>query len=168
MRLIEEGERVVRLDEEARVDERRETILRHSGAATGTYPPGISTSCAPTGPIDRARRPHAGLPRSPRRAGDRLCASVVTLADILVEPVRRGAAGPVGEALAALEVVPVELSAGDELALDELRARTGLKLPDCCVLMAARARGASVLSFDERLLRAAELSGIRIAEQSAT
>jgi hypothetical protein len=40
LRLIEEGERVVRLDEEARGRERRETILRHSGAATGTYPPG--------------------------------------------------------------------------------------------------------------------------------
>jgi predicted nucleic acid-binding protein len=100
-------------------------------------------------------------------AGDRLCASVVTLAEILVEPVRRGAAGPVREALAALEVAPVELRAGDELALAELRARTGLKLPDCCVLMAARVEEARVLSFDERLLRAADLSAIRIAEHSA-
>jgi hypothetical protein len=36
LRLIEDGERVVRLDEEARVGERRETSLRHSGATTGT------------------------------------------------------------------------------------------------------------------------------------
>jgi hypothetical protein len=40
LRLIAEGEKAVRADEGERVRVRREAILRHSGAATGMYPPG--------------------------------------------------------------------------------------------------------------------------------
>jgi hypothetical protein len=39
LRLIEEGERAVLAAEDAQVAERRERILRHSGVATGIYPP---------------------------------------------------------------------------------------------------------------------------------
>jgi predicted nucleic acid-binding protein len=96
-------------------------------------------------------------------AGERLCASVITLAEVLVGPARRGAARHVREALTDLGIAPVEVRAGEEAALAELRARTALRLPDCCVLLSARALTASILSFDERLLAAARAEGIAIA-----
>lgn len=87
-------------------------------------------------------------------------ASVVTLAEVLVGPARRHEAPRIRSVLAALEIAPVELRAADDLALAQLRASTGLKLPDCCVLLAARSVGARVLSFDERLLRSAGELGL--------
>ena len=61
------------------------------------------------------------------------------------------------EALADLraigvEVEPVEI---DAVQLAELRVSTGCKLPDCCVLALAQLLGVGVLTFDERLGRAA-------------
>jgi hypothetical protein len=40
LRLIKEGERAVLAGEKARVANRHAAIRRHSGAATGMYPPG--------------------------------------------------------------------------------------------------------------------------------
>jgi predicted nucleic acid-binding protein len=96
-------------------------------------------------------------------AGRRLYASVMTLAEVLAGAVRQHATAPVAEALTELDVRPVELRAYDHLELAELRARTGLKMPDCIVLLAARETNAAVLSFDERLLRAARDEGIAVA-----
>lgn len=78
----------------------------------------------------------------------------ITLAEALVYPTR---AGRGAEALADLraigvEVEPVEV---DAVRLAELRVSTGCKLPDCCVLALAQLLGAGVLTFDERLGRAA-------------
>lgn len=45
--------------------------------------------------------------------------------------------------------------------LATLRAETGLKLPDCCVLLAAQDAGAeAVLTFDEPLGREVERLGL--------
>jgi predicted nucleic acid-binding protein len=96
-------------------------------------------------------------------AADAFCASVVTLAEVLVGPARRGRVSLVQQALSDLMVVPVEPRTGDEATLAELRARTTLKLPDCCVLSSARLMHADILSFDERLLSAAKTEGIPIA-----
>ena len=89
-------------------------------------------------------------------AGDTLAASTLTLAEVLVGPARRGRLDDARAAIAALEVeeIPLATGAGGELAT--LRPETGLKLPDRCVLLAARdARASSVLTFDERLAKAA-------------
>ncbi|MDQ3276537.1 MAG: hypothetical protein M3Q39_16295 [Actinomycetota bacterium] len=40
--------------------------------------------------------------------------------------------------------------------LAQLRASTGLTMPDCCVLLAAEEAGATVASFDDRLTHTAE------------
>jgi predicted nucleic acid-binding protein len=98
-----------------------------------------------------------------KHAGRRLYASVMTLAEVLTGPVRQHAAARIADALTKLDVWPVELRAYDHLELAELRARTGLKMPDCIVLLAARGTDAAVLSFDERLLRAARDEGIAVA-----
>jgi predicted nucleic acid-binding protein len=86
----------------------------------------------------------------------------LTLAEVLVGPVRREAEEVVLAAVRALaiDVVPLgdaaqPASVGTALALARLRRETGLKMPDCCVLLIARQRGAQVLTFDERLARAA-------------
>jgi toxin FitB len=100
-------------------------------------------------------------------AADGFGASVVTLAEVLVGPARRGGTSRVQQALSDLMVVPVDLRDGHELMLAELRARTALKLPDCCVLVSARVLSADVLSFDDRLVSAAEQQGIRVARLSA-
>lgn len=45
--------------------------------------------------------------------------------------------------------------ARDTPQLARLRADTGLKMPDCCVLLAAEHTAARVASFDEQLIKAA-------------
>jgi predicted nucleic acid-binding protein len=90
-----------------------------------------------------------------------LACSPITIAEALVGPAR---AGRLDEARAALTTLGVrEVSLGPDAAarLAALRAETGLKLPDCCVLLAAQDAGAAgVLTFDERLVREAGLRGL--------
>ena len=84
-------------------------------------------------------------------AGETLGASTLTLAEVFVGPARRGRLGDARAAITALEVEEIPLASGAAGDLATLRAETGLKLPDCCVLLAARETGASgVLTFDER------------------
>ena len=68
-------------------------------------------------------------------------------------------------ARAALEDLGVDPVAGAHDAAGELaapRADTELRTPDCCVLYAAAIAGAeTVVAFDRRLARAAELRGLR-------
>jgi predicted nucleic acid-binding protein len=89
-------------------------------------------------------------------AGEALGASTLTLAKVFVGPARRGRLDDARTAIAALEVEEIPLAPGAAGDLATLRAETGLKLPDCCVLLAARdARASGVLTFDERLAKAA-------------
>jgi len=84
-----------------------------------------------------------------------LGASAITLAEILAAPAR---AKRLDEARAALERLGVrELGLGEDAParLAELRAASGRKLPDCCVLAAAQDHGGSVASFDADLRKAA-------------
>lgn len=78
----------------------------------------------------------------------------VTLAEALVYPTR---AGRGAEALADLRSIGVEVASVevDAVQLAELRVSTGCKLPDCCVLALAQHLGTGVLTFDDRLARAA-------------
>ena len=95
--------------------------------------------------------------------GDRaepLVASPLTLAEVLVGPVRAGRADLAGEALRQLGVEAVALNADAPRDLAELRVRTQLRLPDCCVLLAARTAGRYVVTFDDRLHRAAAELGL--------
>jgi predicted nucleic acid-binding protein len=47
--------------------------------------------------------------------------------------------------------------------LAELRAHTGLKLPDCCVLLTAERHGpAEIATFDARLARVAVERGLAV------
>jgi predicted nucleic acid-binding protein len=90
-------------------------------------------------------------------------ASVVTVAEVLAGPVRAGANRTAGAALRALRLVRAPLAGDAAEKLAGLRAETGLKLPDCCVLLAALDAGAArILTFDERLGRAAAAAGFEV------
>jgi predicted nucleic acid-binding protein len=97
-------------------------------------------------------------------ASERLACSVVTIAEVLVGPVRAGRGDAAVAALRDLDVdaVPLDVAATERLAV--LRAETGLRLPDCCVLLAAEATSAAVASFDDRLRRSAASRGLALTD----
>jgi toxin FitB len=90
--------------------------------------------------------------------------SPITLAEVLVGPARADRLRDARRAITDLGIVEIPL--GDDAAarLAALRAETALKMPDCCVLLAAEdAQAEAVLTFDDRLSRAAERRQLRIA-----
>jgi predicted nucleic acid-binding protein len=97
-------------------------------------------------------------------ADDDLGASPLTLGEVLVVPARDGRLGPVQAALRALDVRELAFPPDTAARLAQLRVDTGLKMPDCCVLLAAEDAGAAVASFDERLARAATDRGLRVVQ----
>jgi predicted nucleic acid-binding protein len=89
-----------------------------------------------------------------------LAASVVTVAEVLVGPARAGRLEAARSALAVLGVEEIAVGGDASVRLATLRAESSLKLPDCCVLLAARDAGAdTVLSFDDQLVAAARRAG---------
>lgn len=86
--------------------------------------------------------------------GETLAASPITLAEVLVGPARAGQLDRARDALETLGVRTVALDADSPARLATMRARTALKLPDCCVLVAAQTLRATVVTFDDRLAAA--------------
>lgn len=93
-------------------------------------------------------------------AGRALRASTVTLAEVLVGPARADRLGAATGALTTMGVEEVRLADDAATRLAQLRAATSLKLPDCCVLLAALDADADVRTFDERLAAAARHLGV--------
>lgn len=87
----------------------------------------------------------------------------VNVAEALVGPARLGKGAHASRAIAALGVVLLEHDDGTPGRLAELRATTGLPMPDCCALEAATASGARLATFDAGLAKAAAGLGIEIA-----
>lgn len=86
---------------------------------------------------------------------DDLGANSLTLAEVLVVPARNGRLEPVQRALRDLEVHELPFPPDTAVRLAQLRAGTGLRMPDCCVLLAAEHAVATVASFDNRLIKSA-------------
>lgn len=93
-------------------------------------------------------------------AAEPLACSVVTLAEVLVGPVRVGLRGVAIQAIEALGISVLELDAPAAEELASLRSETGLRLPDCCVLLAAERSAAQLATFDDRLGRSARERGL--------
>jgi predicted nucleic acid-binding protein len=88
--------------------------------------------------------------------------SPITLAEVLVGPAHADRLPDARAAVADLGIV--EIALGDDAAarLAMLRAETALKMPDCCVLLATEdAPADAILTFDDRLARAAERRRLR-------
>jgi predicted nucleic acid-binding protein len=89
-----------------------------------------------------------------------LGASTVTLAEVLIRPARADRLADAVSVLATIGVRELPLGADGAVRLAELRARTALKLPDCCVLLASLDVAADgVRTFDEPLAAAARRLG---------
>jgi len=86
----------------------------------------------------------------------------MTLAEVLVGGVRSGRGMAMRDALRAAGVQVAPYDADEPLRLAELRATTGLKLPDCCVMSLAIQHRASLATFDEALGAAARLRGVDV------
>lgn len=85
-------------------------------------------------------------------AGQQLAASALTLAEVLIGPARVGRLEVARDALEAMEIEEVAVEVGGAERLAQLRAETGLRLPDCCVPLTAQDTYAdAVLTFDARL-----------------
>jgi toxin FitB len=91
-----------------------------------------------------------------------LGASAITLAETLVAPARTEQLDEAKAALERLGVQEIELGEDAPAQLAKLRAETGRKLPDCCVLAAARRHEGSVASFDGGLCKAARKLGLAV------
>ncbi|MEX1142857.1 MAG: type II toxin-antitoxin system VapC family toxin [Thermoleophilaceae bacterium] len=93
-----------------------------------------------------------------------LGASPITLAETLVSPARGGRLADAETALQRLGVDELALGENAPGRLAQLRTDTGMKLPDCCVLLAAQDHDARVASVDTDLLKAASKPGLATAE----
>jgi predicted nucleic acid-binding protein len=93
-------------------------------------------------------------------AAETLGASPLTLAEVLVGPSRAGTMDAARAALTAMTIETVRWSDVAAIRLAVLRATSGLRLPDCCVLLAAETTHADVATLDDKLARAAAEIGL--------
>ena len=107
---------------------------------------------------------HAAAEALLRTTTQGLLVNTVTLAETLVSPVRTGRLDEVLATLADLGVLETQLPPDSARILSGLRVDTGLKMPDCCVLLTALERRAAIASFDDRLLLAAAKLAVPIKE----
>lgn len=113
--------------------------------------------------LDADDRHHTAAEALLARAIDSdLGANPLTLAEVLVVPARDGRLGSVLSALHDLEVRELPFPADTPIRLARLRAVTGLRMPDCCVLLAAEEAGAQLASFDDRLAWTAADRGLPV------
>lgn len=107
--------------------------------------------------LDRNDAHHERAERLLRESnGGALGASTMTLAEVLVAGARTGELRELRAAIERLGVAEQPSGPDAHVRLAELRAQTGRKLPDCCVLLAAKEIGGVVASFDAALIDAAK------------
>ncbi len=117
--------------------------------------------------LDGAYPHHAKARSLLESSGDEsLGASAITLAETFVAPARAGRLDEAQAALRRLGIDELAFAGGAPGQLAQLRADTRLKMPDCCVLLAARQHSAGVASFDDKLIDAAGKLGLKIIGSS--
>lgn len=97
------------------------------------------------------------------RADEDFVMHSLNLAEVLVGGAKVGRAE---EMLADLRAIGIDVASpvdGEPLRLANLRAKTTLKLPDCCALdVALTMRAAALATFDDALAEAARARGIAV------
>ena len=96
-----------------------------------------------------------------QQVDDDFGANSLTLAEVFVAPARENQLDRVLTTLRDLEVEEFPFPADTSTRLARLRVETGLKMPDCCVLLAAEPISARVATFDDRLRKAANRRDIK-------
>ncbi|MGH3095601.1 MAG: type II toxin-antitoxin system VapC family toxin [Streptosporangiales bacterium] len=99
-----------------------------------------------------------------REIDDEFGANSLTLAEVLVAPTRENRLEDARAVLHDLEVQELPLPPETAVKLAQVHALTNVKMPDCCVLLAAEHLVARIGSFDDRLLRAAATRNLEALE----
>lgn len=103
--------------------------------------------------------------RLARHAAEDWAVSALTLAEVMVRPAHDSARlAEAGEHIADLDLTVVDLRDLDAEGLAEIRARTRLRMPDCCVLLAAVTTGGAIVTTDQALRREALAMGIAVLD----
>jgi hypothetical protein len=165
-----ESQRVAQRAQEDRRRQRLDALVTRSPASTVRT---IWKGCARSGRRDRAGRQRADrLPRGRRRPAsraesllareidDEFAANPLTPAEVLAGPSPTGRLDAACSALRELEVAEQPFPADTSVRQGRLRADTRLRMPDCCVLLAAQDAAVRVAAFGDRLIRAAEELGL--------
>ena len=97
---------------------------------------------------------------------ERMLVHAINLAEVLVGGVRVGQALSMRDDLASAGIRLAPRDDDEPLRLAELRASSGLKLPDCCALDVAMRHRATLATFDMALTAEAVKRGVPIAEWS--
>ncbi len=86
----------------------------------------------------------------------------ITLAEVLVGGVRVGRGASMRDDLRSAGIAVAPHDDGEPLRLAELRATSGLKLPDCCTLDVAIHHRASLATFEQALAVVARRHGVPV------
>jgi len=92
----------------------------------------------------------------------RMLVHTITLAEVLIGGVRIGQGASMRDDLRAAGITVAPSDEDESLRLAELRAGSGLKLPDCCVLDVALRHRASLATFDTHLAAEAAKRGVSV------
>lgn len=84
----------------------------------------------------------------------------ITMAEVLVGGVRIGQGASMRDDLRAAGIAIASHDDDEPLRIAELRATSGLKLPDCCVLSVAIHHRGSLATFDNALAAEARKRGV--------
>ena len=95
-------------------------------------------------------------------AEDQMVVSPITMAEVLVGPARAHQLERFQGILRDLELTTVPLTEDSPVRLANLRATRRLRMPDCCVLLAAEMAGAAIATFDHQLAEAASDLGVEV------
>jgi len=95
-------------------------------------------------------------------ADEPLLVHALTLAEVLVGGAKIGKGAEMLADLTASAIVLAPRDDDEPLRLAELRATTGLKLPDCCVLDTAKTNDAKLATFDRAQATAARRLGVPV------
>lgn len=111
---------------------------------------------------DDAQHARAGACLEEAAGQGPLAASALTVAEVLVYPTAAGLGERAYSALQAMDLLVLDIPADAAMQLASLRARTGRRMPDCCVLLVAERTGGAVLTFDDKLRTSAADVGISV------
>ncbi|WP_188316648.1 type II toxin-antitoxin system VapC family toxin [Solihabitans fulvus] len=90
--------------------------------------------------------------------------SALNLSEVLVRPAMNGTSKQAIQIIAHdLDVLVVPILGPDAVTLALIRAETRLRMPDCCVLLAAdKVTASSIMTFDDQLAQAVEARGLSV------
>lgn len=91
-----------------------------------------------------------------------LSMNVLNYSECLVHPIRAGKLDQFSAGVAGLGVEVVQIVSSDASSLAQLRAGTGLRMPDVLVLHQAKNLGAAVATTDQQLAKVARDLGIEV------